>query len=145
MIYLKGFSKKYLCFNCGQKINPRYPKCPYCKKTQPIELRAEALDNKIVNIECKECGCKTSFLIDDEYSRHTSCTDCGKTTSYDDTGKESIPIFKTRPTIKCPYCNSTNTKKISTMSKATSFALFGFLSVGKVTKQWHCNNCKSDF
>ncbi len=46
--------------------------------------------------------------------------------------------------LKCPYCQSTNLSKISTASRAVSFSLFGFAS-GKVGKQWHCNNCKSDF
>lgn len=46
---------------------------------------------------------------------------------------------------KCPYCNSTNLKKISGFSKAGSVALFGIFAVGKVGKQWHCNSCKSDF
>ncbi|MSS09512.1 hypothetical protein FYJ38_12770 [Clostridium sp. WB02_MRS01] len=46
---------------------------------------------------------------------------------------------------KCPYCNSTDLKKISGFSKAGSVALFGIFSVGKVSKQWHCNSCKSDF
>lgn len=45
---------------------------------------------------------------------------------------------------RCPYCNSTNTKKISTLSRMGSFATFGFAGK-KVGKQWHCNNCKSDF
>ena len=47
--------------------------------------------------------------------------------------------------IECPYCHSTNTKKISTASKAGNIALLGIFSIDKVTKQWHCNNCKSDF
>ena len=46
--------------------------------------------------------------------------------------------------VHCPYCNSTNCKKISGISKATSVAIFGLFSQ-KVKKQWHCNNCKSDF
>ena len=46
--------------------------------------------------------------------------------------------------VHCPYCNSINCKKISGVSKATSVAMFGIFSQ-KVKKQWHCNNCKSDF
>lgn len=46
---------------------------------------------------------------------------------------------------KCPYCNSTDLSKISGLSKAGSVALWGIFAVGKVSKQWHCNNCKSDF
>lgn len=48
-------------------------------------------------------------------------------------------------TVKCPYCQSTNTRKISNVSKAGSVAVFGVLAAGKVVKEWHCNDCKSDF
>lgn len=47
--------------------------------------------------------------------------------------------------VKCPYCNSTNTNKISTISKAGNAAIFGIFAIGKISKQWHCNNCNSDF
>lgn len=51
----------------------------------------------------------------------------------------------TKPTIICPYCNSANTRKISGLSKVGSAALFGVFAMGKISKQWHCNNCDSDF
>lgn len=47
-------------------------------------------------------------------------------------------------TPKCPTCGSTNIKKISGISKAGSVAMFGLLS-RKVHKQWHCNNCGSEW
>lgn len=46
--------------------------------------------------------------------------------------------------ISCPYCHSTNTKKISGTSRWFSTGLFGLAS-SKIGKQWHCNSCKSDF
>lgn len=46
--------------------------------------------------------------------------------------------------IKCPYCQSSNIAKISTAGRVVSVGLFGLAS-GKIGKQWHCNNCKSDF
>lgn len=49
-----------------------------------------------------------------------------------------------KPTVKCPYCNSTNTKKLSSMSRMFSGGLLG-LGSGKIGKQWHCNSCGSDF
>ena len=51
----------------------------------------------------------------------------------------------TTPTITCPYCKSTDCKKISGLSKAGSVALWGIFALGKTTKQWHCNKCGSDF
>lgn len=44
----------------------------------------------------------------------------------------------------CPYCKSTNIKKISTSSRMLSTGFWG-LGSGKVGKQWHCNQCGSDF
>lgn len=47
--------------------------------------------------------------------------------------------------VECPYCHATNVKKISNLSKAGSAALWGIFAMGKVSKQWHCNKCGSDF
>lgn len=53
-------------------------------------------------------------------------------------------LFHTKPLVECPYCHSTNTKKIPTTSKAVNTAIFGIFGT-KRYKQWHCNHCKSDF
>lgn len=49
-----------------------------------------------------------------------------------------------QPQIICPYCNSDNCKKIGVLGRSASIGFWGLAS-GKVGKQWHCNNCKSDF
>lgn len=63
----------------------------------------------------------------------------------------SLPIYSNntkaepeRPKVECPYCHSTNTKKIGTTSRMVSAGMFGLASK-KIGKQWHCNNCGSDF
>lgn len=43
---------------------------------------------------------------------------------------------------KCPYCNSTNIKKISTLNRAVSIGTLGLLS-GKIGKNYECLNCKA--
>lgn len=43
--------------------------------------------------------------------------------------------------IKCPNCNSTNTKKISGASKVGSAVMFGVFAMGKLTKTYQCNKC----
>lgn len=53
--------------------------------------------------------------------------------------------FNNHPIVECPYCHSINTKKISGVSKAGNVAMFGIFAMGKVSKQFHCNNCKADF
>lgn len=54
----------------------------------------------------------------------------------------SIFTFQEKPsnTPHCPTCSSTNIKKITGTSKATSVVLWGIFSQ-KVKKTYHCNNC----
>lgn len=47
--------------------------------------------------------------------------------------------------VKCSYCGSSNVKKITVGSKAVHTALFGMFAMSRNAKQWHCNNCNSDF
>ena len=47
--------------------------------------------------------------------------------------------------VECPYCHATNVKKITNTSKAVYTAIFGIFSIGRNSKQWHCNQCNSDF
>lgn len=52
--------------------------------------------------------------------------------------------YNSTPKVSCPYCNSSNTSKISTGSRIASVGMLGLFSK-KLGKQWHCNNCNSDF
>lgn len=45
---------------------------------------------------------------------------------------------------KCPYCGSFHTSKIGVVTRGVSVGLVGLAS-SKIGKQWHCNNCNSDF
>lgn len=45
---------------------------------------------------------------------------------------------------KCPTCGSPKIHKISTASKVASVALVGIFS-RKIHKQWHCDNCGSEW
>lgn len=100
------------------------------------------MEREIIKYTCDKCGCETSYKNISKFSESGECTKCGNMTYYKKTKEYDLqkPI-----TVKCPYCNSTNTKKISSATKAGNVALFGIFSMGKVTKQWHCNDCKSDF
>lgn len=53
--------------------------------------------------------------------------------------------FVSKSVVECPYCHSTNTKKITNTSKAVHTAIFGIFSMSRNSKQWHCNECNSDF
>lgn len=62
----------------------------------------------------------------------------------EETSKKAAEDYKYRNNAECPYCHSKNTKKISTTSKVANTAVFGLFGT-KRFKQWHCNNCRSDF
>ena len=46
--------------------------------------------------------------------------------------------------VTCSYGGSSNVKKIGLLNRAVSTELWG-LGSKKIGKQWHCNNCGSDF
>lgn len=103
------------------------------------------------NIKCPNC----SSLIA-ETSR--ACPICGyddigscllnlereKQAAYIDYTSGHTEVHMTQNVPKCPTCQSTDIKKISTASKAGSVFMWGLLSQ-KVKKQWHCNNCGSEW
>lgn len=91
--------------------------------------------------QCPSCGRKN-------YNNEKYCSVCRYYLA--NVKEEPNMVVYNKPTtiksmVECPYCHSTNTKKISNLSKAGSVALFGIFALGKTSKQWHCNSCNSDF
>ena len=119
---------------------------------------------------CQKCWKSYSFNIDDVREEYI-CPKCGdklfyvSTNEKDSSNGKCINSYREPervsqnpgnpstsqyqhlipPTITCPYCKSTDCKKISGLSKAGSVALWGIFALGKTTKQWHCRSCGSDF
>ena len=108
---------------------------------------------------CRKCMMPYEFC--EEYKKNSLCEKCNSPMDYWETfdfdtetnkvvkrWKDPVRINYIVPpkpvTVTCPYCNSTNTKKISLTSKAVNTAMFGILGT-KRHKQWHCNNCGSDW
>lgn len=89
---------------------------------------------------CDEPLVSRDQLVNPHVQQEQECLE-----NYARQSREEIIQRNTAPTITCPYCKSTDCKKISGLSKAGSVALWGIFALGKTTKQWHCNNCKSDF
>lgn len=54
-------------------------------------------------------------------------------------------LNENRIDVSCPYCHSYNTKKITVSSKAVHTALFGLWSIGRNSKNYHCNQCGSEW
>jgi DNA-directed RNA polymerase subunit RPC12/RpoP len=114
-----------------------------------MEMHTFDISNKYTGYFCPKCGTKMMYWSTGEIDPNTNKV----VNSYrepervsQNPGKPTTSEFHhlNPPTVTCPYCQSTNTKKISGLSKASSVALWGIFSQ-KVHKQWHCNNCGSDF
>ena len=142
------------CPECNHDVSEYADSCPNCGcPIGVIKKQAENKSDKIKNNlpdKCPVCGANTK----DHINSKNKCDVCGYI--YDKT-KEELEKYlkdikleshqKTTPTANlphCPYCKSTNVKKISGASKAASVIGFGILSK-KIGKQWYCNNCKSYF
>lgn len=107
-----------------------------------------------VTYMCPKCNQGHFFNNSEKYS--TICPKCNvemvcvgkKITSTEQEKNEDIKwkriLQNPSPLVYCPYCNSVNTSKVSTTSKVVNTALFGIFGT-KRHKQWHCNDCNSDF
>ncbi len=107
--------------------------CPKCYK--PIS--SENLDQRV--FLCPKCNVEMHYV--ETYDFDTETHKVIKRWKEEDRINYVIP---TKPVVTCPYCNSTNTKKISLTVKAVNTALFGILGT-KRHKQWHCNKCGSEW
>jgi hypothetical protein len=134
--------KVFKCSQCNAIIDARQPNCKFCGEKQSYESRTEFLDRQLIDINCQKCGCNKSFYATSNYFNISTCCECGAETSCKDKVWMPPPAVKT---IKCPYCNSYNVKKITKSSKVAHGITFGFFAASKLVNQWHCNNCKSDF
>lgn len=101
------------------------------------------MEREIICFICPKCKNDKSFVNITEFSRAGECTVCHELTFYEKI--KDNPNKITEPEVKCPYCGSLNTKKITKVSKIGGIALWGIFAIGKSTKEWHCNHCNSDF
>ena len=87
-------------------------------------------------LRCPQCG--GTYFRDDGFTR---CFEC----QCDLIAEDEYCSGGYKPTVECPYCHSTDTKKISGFSKAVDLGVFGIFAADRIGKQWHCNRCNSDF
>lgn len=153
------------CPECGKEVSDKSEVCIHCgfpiintkcningvvydfKDELPIALLEKTDDyvSAIGNIRVKTSlslvdGCDLVDIIRETKSIPTSFTP-----KYPLENREELYGDSKVKNIECPYCHSTNTKKITKTSKAFHTAIFGVFSMSRNSKQFHCNNCNSDF
>lgn len=109
--------------------------------------------------KCKKCGFQSSFIPGQQIVK--KCKVCGnnmelyytrdynpqnglKAIKESNNEKKNLQHFNSTIVVECPYCHSTKTVKISGLSRAASIGFWGIFSK-KIGKQWHCEDCGSDF
>ena len=114
----------------------------------------------IKNISTYRCNkCKKFYDFDNSENYNAICNICNiglthvATYDIDTENKQKVPEMTAeqylerinkKASIECPYCHSTDTKKISGTTRWLSTGIFGLAS-NKIGKNYHCNKCKSDF
>lgn len=120
-----------------------------------------ATDPGHVYTNCTKCGyfgvgtpypiarTQDYLLIGSKYRGR--CGHCGNELKNHILSKRPANWVDTRPltresdnTPRCPTCSSTNIRKLSATSKLVDVAVWGVLS-RKAHKQWHCDNCGSEW
>ena len=102
---------------------------------------------------CKKCQECYSFDTSKQYSK--LCPKCNEEMTFEFNGdgdtelaeevKNKTPIVpSTKPTVTCPYCQSTRCSRISILGRIVSVEFWGLAS-NKLGKQWHCHDCGSNF
>lgn len=161
------------CCDCGHEVSEHAEKCPNCGcpikiiRNDSIKEGETIIKGKKYNVRILQQFYKQSR--DDAKAlkilREISGLDFNDAILYHNTIRENNRIIpqnldeaveeykaanRARVTamadhaLKCPYCKSTNVKKISLTGKALSIGTLGLFSK-KIGKQWHCNKCNSDF
>lgn len=138
--------RRDVCKRCGYTPVGHIDECPFCK-IPTVKYDTGFSKKDYWELEWDEMKEIERRLLEDvikkspEFSQEAMEFREMKTL---ETIKESArKCARSSPTITCPYCNSTNTRK-ATAGSYVSNGFFGFFSKS-FGKQWHCNNCGSDF
>ena len=137
----------YYCPRCLD-FQTRKVLCNWCNTHEKVKSEVEYIGKTTINEKndfLRDPARKQDPRFDQEaYDRRVSYVPI----QYEDMLEEMRNIMKpgggSYAVVSCPYCQSKNTRKISTGSKALNTAMFGIFG-NKRKYQWHCNQCGSDF
>lgn len=149
---------EYVCSNCGvitwnteEEIIKEQCSCGELKKDKYVHLGVNPVEyNKLSDNQKLQLVKKALNLNDQQYEEQKEIWKKVREPiekRYEEEKQARIQRnheIEMLNKVRCPYCNSVNVSKISTLGRAASVGIFGLASK-KIGKQWHCNHCKSDF
>lgn len=147
------------CPECGKEISDKAKACIHCG--YPLDTKVETVEvpvkkqKTVASYMCNNCLEMYTFEHK-EGNRTQHCPMCGEAMELwaiekinDQTGlvdKRITPRSNVEQNLpRCPTCHSTKIHKISKLSKAGDAIFWGVFAIGKVNKQWHCDNCGSEW
>ncbi len=157
-------TKVYYCKKCGSVYGDEFNlpkqilkgKCPQCKNTvyqaredisyfqgrveKSFPTWKDVVRNKYLNENTINVSLYSERAKNENHENELKLKRIKNNMNFSNYSNQSSVIE-----VECPYCHSTNTKKITTTSKALHTVIFGMMSLSRNSKQWHCNNCNSDF
>lgn len=109
-------------------------------------------------LTCKNCGCNQLCYYDkfkefcEDYvvlkdNETIICEDCGEPAEQIITRRPEYlePCSQNEYVPLCPICHSPKIHRIPISKKVTRAAIFGIFALPKAGKEWHCDNCGSEF
>lgn len=124
--------------NNTDRYNADKIKCPKCSFLMENSSRVcpncgfDEISSYILQIERKKRGIVTEHICNIDNTRDKETIECTKPANV----KENVP--------RCPICQSTDINRVSEFAKLISVVMWGEFSQ-TVNKQWHCNNCESEW
>lgn len=153
----------HYCKKCGRVVEIDTDKtgykddtCDYCKsKVYPVPEKywLDGLDFLITNEQenlLREELVKTTPEFDEYLFNHRDSDLQQRWTKTEVALAHGKAILEGKDkgnkfSVECPYCHATNVRKITNISKVAHTTVFGIFSLGRNSKNFHCNHCNSDF
>ncbi|MBU5491292.1 hypothetical protein [Butyricicoccus intestinisimiae] len=149
------------CPECNKEFSEHAECCPNCgcpmsvieqQKEEEKIMQEPVVQEYAAKFKCEKCGGTEFHLKTIIPYLCGDCSNCGETCTVIRKLTDAEYIVAKRKIQEeieakkphCPFCNSTNLKKIGAGSRLLSVGTLG-LAGAKMGKTYHCNNCKANF
>lgn len=145
------------CPECGNEISDKAKHCIHCGfPLEELLQEKETIKHNVICINEKEFDLTNVIELMDkdlskalelirEMSRGLNRAEGKQLRKSIDAAMKNKSQNNSNITVKCPYCHSKDTFKISNFTRAAALYVLGTVGSVEASKQWHCNNCGSDF